>query len=249
VTRLEKVILMLAITFLLSSCTPNERWDYVVIGDNLQLLSTVVGQYAGHIEEDQGVDIVIFDASEKSTPASWMLRNMKYHDEFRIAIANAEVITINWPLASVDLLESNFINGECGGIDNQDCLREGYAKAKEDWTGMLGAIASLRDGSPTIVRVLVVGDWVNETNYYSKQLAIEQIDIFNSYLTDMQNFIIADADERGIPILLVFPHPYFNAETPPADYFQSEGIRISEFGSKIIADGLRELGYESIVLK
>ena len=241
--------LFLLAVFLLSACGPEESWDYVVIGDNVQLLSTIVSQYAAHIERDQGVEIVIFDASEKSTPASWMLRNMEYHDEFRAAIESAEVITINWPLASVDLLESNFIKGECGGADNQDCLREGYAKAKDDWAGMLNAIASLRNGSPTIVRILVVGDWVNETDFYGKKLSREQIEIFNSYLHDMQNFIIADADERGIPIQMVFPEMYFNDETPPADFFQSEGVRLTDSASKVIADGLRELGYETIVLK
>jgi len=245
----KKAASVLVMTFMLTSCSPKATWDYVIIGDNLQLLSTVVSQYAAHIEQDQDVEIVIFDASEKSTPASWMLRNMQYHDEFRAAITNAEVITINWPLGSVDLPESNFIKGQCGGIDNQDCLREGYAKTKEDWAGMLDAVASLRNGSPTIVRIMVAGDWVNETGFYGKQLSVEQIEVFNSYLADMQDFIMADADTRGIPVLLVFSEPYFNDQTPPASFFQSEGIRLSDMGSKLVADGLRELGYESIVLK
>lgn len=246
---MKKVAVVLIVATFLTACGPKETWDYIVIGDNLQLLSTVASRYAAYIEKDQGVEIVIHDFSEKSTPASWMLRNMQYHDEFREAIASAEVITINWPLASVDLLESNFIKGECGGADSQDCLRDGYAKAEEDWAGMLDAVASLRNGSPTVIRILVAGDWVNETNYYSKQLTDEQIAIFNSFLADMQNFIIADADERGIPVLLVFSEPYYNDETPPADYFQSEGVRLSNSASELIADGLRELGYQSIVLK
>ncbi|MCI0552312.1 MAG: hypothetical protein L0287_15280 [Anaerolineae bacterium] len=241
--------LVLAITFLLTACGPKQTWDYVVIGDNLQLLSTVVKQYAAHIEKDQRVEIVIHDYAEKASPASWMLRNMQYHDEFRAAIANAEVITINWHAASADLLETNFIKGECGGADNQDCLREGYAKAKEDWAGMLDAVADLRNGSPTILRILVVGDWVNETGFYSKQLSVEQIDVFNTYLRELQNFIVADANARRIPVLLVFPEPYYNSEVPPADYFQSEGVRLSDSASKLVADGLRDLGYEFIVLK
>ena len=246
---MKKAASVLVMTFLLTSCGPKATWDYVVIGDNLQLLSTVINRYAAYIERDQRVEIVVHDYSARSHSASSILRYMKYDDEFREAIASAEVITLNWHVASADLPESNFIKGECGGIDNQECLREGYAKIKEDWSDMLDIIASLRNGAPTLVRIMVVGDWANETGFYGKQLSNEQIQIFNSYFVDMQNFIIADADAREIPILLVFPDPYFNDEIPPAEYFLPDGIHLSDLGSKLIADGLRELGYEPVILK
>jgi len=246
---MKKVVIVLIVASLLTSCGPKATWDYVVIGDNIQLLSTVVSQYAAYIEKDQRIEIVIHDYSAKSHSASLILRYMIYDDEFREAIASAEVITLNWHVASADLPESNYVKGECGGTDNQDCLREGYAKIKEDWAGMLDIIASLRNDSPTIARIMVVGDWANETSYYGKQLSNEQMHISNSYFVDMQNFIVADADSRGIPVLLVFPDPYYNNEIPPADYFLSDGIHLSDSGSKLIADGLMELGYEAIVLK
>ena len=246
---MKKVTLVLVVTFLLTSCGPKATWDYVVIGDNLQLLSTVVSQYAAYIEKDQRIEIVIHDYSARSHSASLILRYMIYDDEFRQVIAEAEVITLNWHVASADLPESNFIKGECGGSNNQDCLREGYDKAKNDWADILDIVATLRNGSPTILRIMVVGDWANETGFYGKQLSNEHMQIFNSYFVDMQIFIIADADVRGIPILLVFPGPYYNDEIPLADYFLADGIHLSDLGSKIIADGLRELGYESLVLK
>ena len=76
----------------------------------------------------------------------------------------------------------------------------------------------------------------------------EQKGILVEYYRQFQAFALQDARSRGIPIVLAFPEPYFNETYPPLDYLQSDEIHFSEAGSLVIAQQLRETGYEFTTL-
>lgn len=239
-------ILFAILLFILSTCGPRETWNYVTLGDSLQAASTISEEYAKYIEKDQRVEVVLHQYAEVGTPPSYLLTKLQLNPEVRDAVANAEVITFNFSPGWGDNPEGKYLKGECGGADNQDCLREALSKAKADWTAIVNEIVALKAGQPVLIRTFNAGTWIYD-RFYEGSLTPEQKAEMSKYYVEMLEYIEQDAPKHGIPVVRVFPEPYYLEELPPDDYLA--GLHASEKGSKIVADLLRDLGYESVVLK
>jgi|SRR3990170_3428146 len=219
-----------------------ETWDYVVMGVFVRsAISHVPSEYADYIERDQGVRIVLNEWERWE--AEDILMNLRINEDLRTAIREAEVITFDYSIDWVDIPETLYRNGLCGGPDNQDCLREGVQQAEQDWLGIIDLIIDLHTGSPVLLRTVLMGDWFYDWQYIGPMTA-EQKQVLLSYYHEFQAFMEGDAASRGIPVIRIFPEPYFNDENPPAEYLQSDGIHLSEQGSIVVAEQLRALGYQ-----
>lgn len=244
--NLVRLTILIAVLFNLSACGPRDTWDYVTLGDSLQVASTISEEYAKYIEIDQGVEVVLHQYAQRGTPPSSLLAKLQSNPEIRDAIANAEVITFNFSPGWGNNPESRYLKGECGGADNQDCLREALSKAKADWIAIVNEIIALKAGQPVLIRTFNAGIWIYD-RAYEGSLTPEQKAEMSKYYIEMLNYIEQDAPKHGILVVRVFPEPYYHEELPPDDYLV--GLHASEKGSKIVADLLRDLGYEFVVLK
>jgi hypothetical protein len=226
---------------------PVVSWDYVVMGVfTRNATSDIPARYRSYIEKDQSVEVILHE-QERWEPKD-MVDNLQNNEELRLAIEEAEVITFDYSIDWINLPEGKYRSGICHGEDNQDCLREAVQKAKGDWNGIVDLITDLRAGTPVLIRVFLMGDWFYDWAYIG-DLTPEKKEVLLKYYHELQEFLEDDAEKRGIPVIRVFPEPYFNETNPPTEYQQSDGIHYSEEGSQIIADNLRELGYEFVILK
>ena len=231
---------------LLAACSgESQAWNYEVMGVHARsFVSDTAQRYAGFIEQDQSVDVSLHEW-ERWEPGE-IVENLRTNEDLRQAIAEAEVITYDFAFDWQNRSQNLYLTGLCGGGDNQDCLREDLQQAQQDWSAILELIAELRAGSPVLLRVLLHGDWFFEYPFWSP--TPEQKGVMSDYYHQLQTFAQEDARRRGVPVVLVFPEPFFNDTTPPPGYLQSDGIRLTEEGSRVVAELLRETGYEFEVL-
>lgn len=241
-------ISIVVLTMTLSACGSRETWDYVTLGDSLQARSTIAEEYEIYLEKDQKVEVVLNQLAESGTPPSYLLTKLQSNPEIREAVSNAEVITFNFSPGWADFPESKYLKGECGEVDNQDCLREALVKAKVEWTAIADEITALKKGEPVLIRMFSTGTWPYDGFYGDKITAEQKVEMLKYYI-EVRDYIEQDANARGIQFVRIFADPYFDDEFPPSDYFQSDGFHLSEKGSKIVAEMLSDLGYEFVVLK
>ena len=229
-----------------SASAASQTWDYEVMGVFVRsLTSSVPQQYSDFIEQDQSVNVVVHEW-DRWEPRD-IVENLRTNEQLRQAIVEAEVITYDFAFDWQDQPQTLFVAGFCGASDGQDCLREGLQQAKQDWSDILDLIAELRADSPVLLRILIQGDWFYDWKFMDN-MTPEQKDTLVEYYRQFQAFALQDARSRGIPIVLAFPEPYFNETYPPLDYLQLDEIHFSEAGSLIIAQQLREPGYEFTTL-
>ena len=241
---------LLSAATLLAACSgsggASQTWDYEVMGVHLRSVTSYAPQqYADFIEQDQSVDVAVHEW-DRWEPDE-ILENLRTNEDLRQAIAEAEVITYDFAWDWQNLPQTLFVADLCGGSDGQDCLREGLQQAKRDWSDILNLITELHSESPFLLRILLHGDWIYDWKYMDN-MTPEQKAVLVNWYQQFQTFALEDARSRGVPIVLAFPEPLFNEANPPLGYLRSDEMHFSEEGSLVIAQLLRETGYEFTTL-
>lgn len=225
-----------------ATSTPEpETLEYVVIGDAFGM-NTISQAYEIVVEQDLGVNANLYRWIKPTTPQREWMREIRTNTELRRAVKNADVILVAISPKWSDSAEALYLQGACGGEDNQDCLRETTANAKRDWIGFANTLADLREGQPVVLRVVLWGDWVFPANYKDR-ITPDQLAVFVSYFHEYQSM---QASTQGIKTALAFPEEYSQL---PKEYFQADGLHLSDTGSAAVSDLVRELGYEPAVLE
>ncbi len=83
-----------------------------------------------------------------------LLKSLEHDPNFRSHVSSSQVV--NWDIGGDDLLHAVnlFRNGQCGGADNQNCLRSAVATFTPDWDAIVQQILALRDKNSTIIRTM-----------------------------------------------------------------------------------------------
>jgi len=238
VKNLVRLAVLFAVLFSLSACGPRETWNYLVLGGATQEYATKFPEaYAAFIEKDQRV-IVEMDYYTGYSPG-WILEQMDASQNLRDLIVNAEVITFDWDPGAIKG-EYAFLQGTCGGEDNQDCLRADYQKAKEDWIAMLGKLITLRNGDTSGMWQIIMGSWPYLVHY--PDVTPEQLDVMRGYFQDMSSFLMEEAERREIEYVKVFDGEYLHEKPPPAEWVN--GLRLTEEGDRIVLEALKKIEFE-----
>jgi len=249
--NLFRLTMLFAMLFGLSACGSRETWDYVVMGVHIRSKVSYTGdQYATALREDNNVEVIVHE-QERWEPRE-IHEHLRADDELRLAIQDAEVIIFDFAFDWLDDASRLYLDGNCGGDDGQECLRESVQIARDDWVGIMDQLIEIRAGTPVILRVVIHGDWFynwyNWDRYWSAT-SPEEKQTLNNYYLEGQSFVQEDAARRGVVIVRAFPEPYFNEGNPPREYLLSNGIHLSEQDSQVIVEEMRKPGYEFAVLK
>ena len=137
---------LIAVLLIPTGCAKRETWDYLVMGVMSRAeTSDIPEQFAAHIGEELGVEVVIYE-QERWEPKE-ILENLRSNDDLRELVRDAEIITFDFHLEFLNAPEAKYSSKLCGGDDNQDCLREALAVEKKmsspSWIFWLNCARSL----------------------------------------------------------------------------------------------------------
>ncbi|QRN84137.1 hypothetical protein JR338_05195 [Chloroflexota bacterium] len=231
-----------------------ETWDLLWISDSSGWgVAEIYGQF---IAEDNGVEVNVIDSWVSNLSAGKILQGLKTQDthnasldKLRDTIAEAEVIVIYGnPESSVNPENpGDWLCGQPGGgkcyVNN--CDMDTFSQYIADLKEIYEIIFTIREGKPTIIRAI---DAINPGLVRSCDSEIR-----NTCTVCWETYneaVHQAADEMGVPIANAFDawNGIDHNEDPVEKGFtQEDNIHPNELGATVIAQLLRELGYDPIV--
>lgn len=228
-----------------SAATREGPWDYLALGDSFTRRAQWPELYAGLVQEDLGIEVILHMEAKNGQKTSELLDRMRSDEELRKLIAGAEIITINWSPGGLDRPEVSFLSDNCGGEDNQICLRQAVESLKAEWDEVLDEISALRNSQQTIIRTVTYGTWPYK-GFYGNRVSDKEMTVMLDYFFAMNDYIAETAAARGILVAEV--GKAFEGQdlqgTTPSEYLQPDRLHLSNEGSMVVAALLRDLGYD-----
>jgi lysophospholipase L1-like esterase len=240
---------------LLPSCGGNAgssqalNWQYTALGDSLAVgvldsQGGYVRRFRTDIATDTGATVTLTDLGVNGAHSSDLLNSLQNDPNFRNAVSASQVVTFD--IGGDDLLHAIglFQQGQCGGADNQDCLRSAVATFMPNWDAIVQQLLTLRNKNNTIIRTMDI------YNPFVAQLQAQGT--FNNlepYLDRINQHIAASAQANGIPMAQV--HAAFNGPSGTDDAIAKglitvDGVHPNEAGHQVIAEAFRALGYSPL---
>jgi hypothetical protein len=228
--------------------TPTEEiaeWDYVALGESMNF--GMISRYAEMLEQDLGVRVELHDWARANDHSSSLLERLRTNEQLRQDLREAEVVTFQIPIRVIVEPFKTFEfgdPGECGGDDNQDCLRDAFETYMADTDEIIAEIVSLRSPSDAVIRAQDVYQIkVRETQETGS------FEIINGYWRDANAHMIEIATRYGIPVARVYDaFMGENGVEDPRDQglMVSDGLHPSPEGATLMAKLFQELGYEPL---
>jgi hypothetical protein len=192
--------------------------------------------YIEMLEEDFGVHVNMHLPSMGPYGSPPVIAEYLPSDRAKSELAGADVVIIESPISGLGgsvVTVAGFEGldpADCGGDDNQQCLRDSLAGYKDGVEEIFSLLTEAVDPSETLIRAvdgyaILVED----------QLAADTLRITNPYWQEAQEFFAETAATRGIPTAQVF------AEFNGPDGTHQNRVRVPR-PQPIIALTLRTLG-------
>lgn len=230
-----------------------KEWDLLWISDSSGWGVTDV--YAAYVAEDLGIDIKVNDQSISGAAVGEVLAALKGEPTSSFNLANmdkfikdAEIIVFYGnPTDSV--VPDNPWDWNCGqGVEVcyvNDCEMDTFDLYIEHIKEVYSIIHTLREGQPTIIRAY---------DAYNPRLKSQcsEDGVFDECLQCWENYnkaIHTAADEMGVPVANVFDawNGPDHTEDPNDKGYTIDGEHPNEKGADVIANLIRDLGYEMVI--
>ncbi len=204
-------------------------WDYVALGDSLAAgvgaRRGYVDRFAEHLRNDTGARVRVANLGHSGQTSSQLLYALRNDAAMRRFIGGAEVVTLNIGINDLGHASRSYENGSCGGAHNEACLRKAVGEVEENWDAVIEEILSLRSTKEAIIRTVGLG--------YTPRVD----GVFEPYLAEVNHHIAASAADASIPYVEV---------RLGGEGMSPDGVHPSDEGYRVIAERLRELGYEPL---
>ena len=209
------------------------EWDYVALGDSRMSVTSYPDNYAAHIEADLGVKVNLQNKAYGNYADSTLLYHIRNDDLWREEISEAEVVTI----LTIDafLFTELYSSNPCVGGYVED-----FGKNLDD---IISEIYSLRGRRKTIIRL--IDNYHFYVNVHIERGVFETKKMCVKAYNDRLHEVASKYDIPVVPLYLAFNGPNGEEDPDEKGYF-IDGINTNETGDIIIADLLRELGYEPL---
>jgi lysophospholipase L1-like esterase len=253
---MQKIQLFRALIAMLLLCLPGcgggstsgsskTNWKYVALGDSLAVgliaQQGYVPRYASYLQSDNNAIVQVQNLGVSGWQSADLLNALRTDTNFRNAVSAAQVIT--WDIGGNDLAHAfrQFVNGNCGGVDQQQCFRDAVANFETNWDAIVTELRALNDPGKNIFRTMDIYD-----PFVAEQNALGVFDQTNVYLDQVNGYIQRSAQQNGI--LCARVHEAFNGASGREDPI-GKGLLAADFfhandnGHKVMADLLRSLGY------
>lgn len=237
------LILVIAVSF--AGCA-GRTWDYVALGDSYPAgygaQKSYVDYYAEYIQADLGVQVKVHNFSRTGLTTAALLNQVRNDEQIRIALQDAEVITIwiGWNDFTGSLAQ--YKAETCGGDENLDCISNATRTFDQNIGLILDELLTLADPQNTIIRIADVGIPALFIHDWQQQGQFERLR--NPAFEAWRNYLVNAANQRNLTIVPAY-HTLNGSdgdELIPGIY-QSDGIHFNDKGQRLIADLHREAGY------
>lgn len=224
---------------------PPGEWDYIALGDSVCWSYPEI--LAEQIEADyEGVTVTFRGGVKGGQTAKDMLGKMQTSEPYREYIRNAELITIMIPMGGCrEALITYEGGGDCGGEENEDCLRACIEEYKADTDEIFAELVKLRDPSEGLIRAHDLYQF-----HTSSLLDRGKFEVVNGYWLEANAHVVSVAESYGIPVANVYQaFMGDDGRTPPEGngLLSPDMIHQTSTGAELIADLILELGYELAV--
>jgi lysophospholipase L1-like esterase len=219
------------------------EWDYVALGDSITM--GMAPRYAEMLEQDLGVTITLHERQVSYLSSEDLLKMLRTDEQLRQELQEAEVITFNISFRIIGNAMTKYTYGEpgeCGGVDNQDCIREAFSRIMANTDDIFAEIVSLCRPSETLIRT--IDTWHIKVTE-EKDLGI--FDTTNKYWREVNAHVIEVATSYGIPVARLYD-AFMGKDgiEDPRDLglVQFDGIHPTSDGVDLMTSLLQDLGYE-----
>ncbi len=229
--------------------TSSPRITYVALGNSLGFglwdfsRGGYVYRYGAMLAADTGATVSLINLSVPGWTSSELLNALRTSWTFRLSVASAQVVT--WDIGGNDLLRARdrYSAGTCGGLDNQQCLRDAVTTFAGNWSAIVREIVRLRGGRPTVYRTMDL--------YYpfvAQDAARGRLSVLLPYLKQTNDII----NSTGCGVRTAQVYQAFNgsyaAPLQPSLYLSFDGYHPNATGHAVITGQLRALGYEPAIV-
>jgi lysophospholipase L1-like esterase len=226
---------------------------YVAMGNSFTYWPSdngAVNRYAEMLEADFGVEVDLREHTRGGQRAHDFLDRLVNDSPFdarlRADLAEADVITLLIPIAewAEPMQTATGAEGrdpeDCGGDDNQQCMRDVIADYKALVGSVFEALTAIADPNETLIRV-------QDVHLFPTNASQDALDILYPFFADANEYVEKTAASYGIPVAHVFnefagPDGSINAEE--AGLIGPDHRHPTDDGALRIAELIRNLGYE-----
>jgi hypothetical protein len=206
------------------------EWDYVVFGDSRTGMGQWPRHYADYIEKDLGIKVKLHNKASGGQDSDVLLADLREDDKLRALLREAEVVTV-WTGG-----ERSYRAYANKGVNCDRALEA----MDRDLGDIVAEILALRGTNDTIIHLV--------EEYHFRVEHQKELGFFadkKACIEGVNAIIHQVAADYGIPVAPLYTA--FNGpkgDQDPENYLE-DGIHTNATGDAIIADLLRELGYES----
>ena len=198
---------------------------YVPMGNSLTFTpspNTLIERYTAMLEEDFGVDVELRSHTVGGQRTDDFLAQLRTNDSLREDLGDADVVTLLIPNEEWSEPFQTAVGAggrdpsECGGDDNQQCLRDVISSYKQHVDQIFDELTAIVDPAVTLIRVQ------DFYQFGTNQMTPEAFDITYPYWREGQEYVEQVAGQYGLAVAQVFD-----------DFMGTDGLYID-----LVADGL-----------
>ena len=186
--------------------------------------------------------VVIRNLSVPGWRSADLLLALQTDSAMRGAVTESNVVT--WDIGGNDLsgARARYLEGSCGGSDNQQCLRDAVEQFRSNWDSIISELLALRSTQNTIFRTMNIYN-----PYVEIDIATGDFAVLEPFLQQVNDHIQTTAAANGI--LVGDVHSAFNGESrqeQPTALLAFDQFHPNDAGHETIASELRALGYSPL---
>ena len=207
----------------------------------------LIFRYADILSEHFGVEVDLRNRAVGSIHSSELLSRLRTTERLRAALAEADVVTTNIPIAVwiEPMMTAGGWQGrdpaECGGDDHQQCLRDALDEYKADTDAIIDEIVAICDPDEVLIRLYDV--YMINTRH---KLETNTLEIINPYWKAGQDYVETSAARYGIPVVQVYD-AFMGPEGTDDPYVKGlldeDQLHPNAAGAALMAEMLDDLGY------
>ncbi|MEE9473430.1 MAG: hypothetical protein V3V82_05550, partial [Acidimicrobiia bacterium] len=224
-----------------------QSWELTALGDSFAWLTGWPTQYADMASAEFGVGISVNGDVCLGGCRPDSLTRVRDSEDLQGLIANAEIIVLQPQLGRVVAPQwTSYFDGECAGEDGLGCFRQAEAEFRIYVEEFFDEVIALSQPG-AVIRTTVAGSWaidafhpgLRDTDPETFEALLENILILGDQVAEAA----ANRCILTVDVSTLFSGPDYRQPIKPE--YSNDGSHPSQEGSRVIAESLHSLGYES----